>query len=265
MPRATPFDPLVFFKKTPFMQRVQEAVGDGYLHWTAGTVPLAAAQKLVRKFKAAYAVDVDKNERYRRKLLGLGNARLFLRCTEGTHIDFFLLVSKGEHPAHQMEKLIDSTRSPVTYRELELVALTFPGRHKPSMTWRMRADTVEGWRQRLHSCTAHYNRQELYMCWHSLYRTPGFAGIRQQVGNLVSFWRREWKQLRGDAPCPICYPHNDLQVRGRPGVSKGEDGRYWTERGFPTPAQCPKLYYVRKQSDDGERLSRLIRGADGEP
>jgi hypothetical protein len=261
MPRATPFDPLVFTSKTVFLQRVQEAVCDGYRHWTMGSVPLAAAQKLARKFKAAYAVDVDKNERYRRKGLGMGNARLLFRWSEEQHVDFMLLVSKGDHPAHQMEKLIDSARTPVTYRELELVALTFAGRSKPSMTWRMRADTVEAWQKRLHASTAHYNRRDLFLCWHSLYRTPGFAGIRKQVGDLVSFWRREWRQLRGDAPCPVCYPHNDLQFRGRPGISKGDDGMYWTERGFPSPAQCPKLFYIRKQRDVGERLSKMVKGA----
>lgn len=263
MPRSSPYDPLVFTSKTNFLQRVQEAVGDGYGHWISGSLPTSKAPDLVRKFKAAYAVHVDKNERYRRKAAGLGNARLFMRWNgEELRIDFFLLVSEGAHPAKQLEKLNDLAKAPLVYRELELVALTFRGRSKPSLTWRMRAETVEAWKQRLHLSTAHNNKRELFACWYSLYRTPGFAGIRQQVGALVVYWRAEWARHRGQDPCPIAYPHNDMQVRSRPGITKGDDGMYWTARGFPTPAQCPKLFYIRKQSDVGEKLSRLVRSWD---
>jgi hypothetical protein len=259
MPRATPFDPLVFTSKTNFLQRVQEAVGDGYRFWTGGSVPPEAAPGLVRKFKAAYAIHVDKNERYRRKAAGLGNARLLMRWAEEQRIDFVLLVTPGAHPAQSLEKLRDSAHAPLDYRELELVSLTFKGRHKPSLTWRMRAETVDAWRKRLHLATAHYNRLDLFRSWQSLYCTPGFAGIRQQVGALVSYWRAEWRQHRRDDPCPICYPHSDMTFRARPGVSRGENGMYWTERGFPSPAQCPKLFYIRKQADVGQRLSSLMR------
>jgi hypothetical protein len=260
MSRSSAYDPIVFTSKTVYLQRVQEAVGDGYRYYASGTVPLESAPGLVRKFKAAYQVHVDKNERYRRKAAGLGNARLLLRFNEEQRVDFLLLLTPGTHPAHQLEKLRDVQAGPLAYRELELVALTFKGRCKPSLTWRLDAATVASWRQRLHLYTAHYNRLELFRAWRSLYRTPGFAGIRRQVGELVSYWRGEWRQLRGDAPCPISYPHNETAYRARPGVKKGEDGMYWTERGFPTPAQLPKLFYVRKQGDIGERLSAMLRG-----
>jgi len=259
MPRATPFDPLVFTSKTNFLQRVQEAVGDGYKYWISGSLVPKKALTLARKFKAAYAVHVDKNERYRRKAAGLGNARLLLRWNEDQRIDFFLLVSEGLHPAKLAEKLNDASKAHLVYRELELVALTFRGRSKPSLTWRMRAETVEAWKQRLHLSTTHYNRKDLFNCWYSLYRTPGFAGVRQQVGALVTFWRAEWVRHRGKDRCPIAYPHNDMQVRHRPGITRESDGMYWTERGFPSPGQCPKLFYIRKQADIGEKLSRLLR------
>ena len=253
---------MVFTSKTVFLQRVQEAVGDGYRYYIVGSVPPESVPALVRKFKAAYEVHLDKNARYRRKAEGLGNARLLLRFNEEQRVDFVLLVTVGAHPAHQLEKLRDMQKGPLAYRELELVALTLKGRSKPGLTWRLDADTMASWRQRLHLYTAHYNRLELFRAWQSLYRTPGFAGIRRQVGELVSYWRTEWKKLRGDAQCPLCYPHNDLAFRARPGIKKGEDGMFWTERGFPTPAQCPKLFYVRKQADFGERLSALLRNRD---
>lgn len=262
MSRSSLYNPTVLLSKTIFLQRVQESVGAGYRHYALGSVPLGKAPGLVRKFKELYQVHLDKNARYRRKAAGLGNARLVLRLNEEYDLDFALLVSPGEHPAYQLEKLGDIRKKPLAYRELELVLLTLKGRDKPGLTWRLSAETMEAWRQRLHLYTAHYNRVELYRAWHSLYRTPGFAGIRRQVGELVNYWRAEWKKHRGDAPCPVAYPHNDLQYRARSGVSKKEDGLYWTAKGFPTSAQLPKLFYVRKQASAGQSLRSLLREID---
>jgi hypothetical protein len=258
--RRTPrYDPVVLMSKTVFLQRVQEAVIAGYRHYTQGTIALEQAPGLIRKFRDLYLVDLDKNGRYRRKAAALGNARLFLRMNEDLLIDFFLLVSPGEHPAHQLEKLRDVRAAPLPYRELELVLLSLKGRSKPGLTWRFSADTVAAWKERLHLYTAHYNRLELFRAWYSLYRVPGFAGIRRQVGELVGYWRREWQRHRGDDACPMAFPHNDLDYRARTGIYKGEDGKHWTERGFPKSSQLPKLFYVRKQRDIGTRLSALLR------
>lgn len=47
-------------------------------YYVSGTIPLIRAPALARKFVEVYGVDRDKNERYRRKAAGLGNARLVL-------------------------------------------------------------------------------------------------------------------------------------------------------------------------------------------
>lgn len=259
MPRSSPYNPTVLVFKTVFMQRVQETVGDGYRYYASGTIPLHRAPALARKFAEVYGVDRDKNERYRRKAAGLGNARLILGLSQEMSIDFFLLVSPGEHAAHHLEKLTDATKVPVRYREFELVTVTLKGRSKPGLTWRLNADTIGAWRERLHLHTAHYNRQALFQDWQSLYRVPGFAGVRRQVGELISVWRHEWQKLRGSDPCPMSFPHNELSFRAIPGITKGEDGKYWTTRGFPTSRQLPTLFYVRKQKDVGPPLRKLVR------
>lgn len=259
MPRPSAYNPTVLVYKTVFMQRVQEAVCDGYRYYASGTIPLLRAPCLVRKFAEVYGVDRDKNERYRRKAAGLGNARLVLGLNQEAAIDFFLLVSPGEHAAHHLERLADATKATLRYREFELVNLALKGRAKPGLTWRLNADTVSAWRERLHLHTAHYNQQALFEDWFSLYRTPGFAGVRRQVGELVSFWRREWQKLRGAAPCPMSFPHGETRYRAIPGITKGEDGRYWPAQGFPTTRQLPTLFYVRKQADKGTPLRKLVR------
>lgn len=259
MPRPATYNPTVLIAKTVFLQRIQEAVGDGYRYYATGTIPPHRALGLVRKFAEAYGVHWDKNERYRRKAAGLGNARLVLGLNQEMTVDFFLLVSPGEHVAHQLERLADATKVPIRYREFELVTMTRKGRDKPGLTWRLDAATVSAWRERLHLHTAHYNRAALFQDWFSLYRVPGFAGVRRQVGDLVAFWRRDWNKLRGADPCPLSYPHDEPRFRAIPAVTKGEDGMYWPARGFPTTRQLPTLFYVRKQKDVGEPLRRLVR------
>lgn len=264
MPASRTFDPLVYSSKSVFLQRVQACVIDGYRHYTSGTATPAAALGLARKFKSVYAVDCDKNSRYRRKQQGLGNARLLLFQNPELLMDFVLLVTPGLHPAHQLERLADIRTQSLAYRELELVQLTLKGRSKPGLTWRLSAEAMEGWRHRLHLATVHCNEAELRQCWNSLYRTLGFGGVRRQVGELVSFWCKEWARYQGNRPCPLEYPHNELQYRGRPSITQDDRGRYWTLAGFPSPAQLPKLFYVRLQSDVGTRLSRLVAELDAE-
>lgn len=101
--------------------------------------------------------------------------------------------------------------------------------------------------------------QALLQDWSSLYRVPGFAGVRRQVGELVSYWRHEWQKPRGADPCPMSFPHNEHNYRVGARITKGEDGKYWTTRGFPTTRRLPTLFYVRKQKDVGEPLRKLVR------
>ena len=258
MPRQRRYDPLVIATKSVFLQRVQEAVAAGYHSYVFGTVRAGRAIPLVMKFAERYGVDLDKGARFRRKAQGLGNARLLLFSQDPTELEFFLMVSGGEHAAHALEKLEHVKRRPPEYHELELVQLTRTGAAAPSWTWRLKSEAVEGWRERLHLHTAHYDKRALYQDFFSLYRTIGFAGARKQVGELVAFWRREWRKLRGDAPCPICYPHDEMRYRAIPRVTRGDDGMYWPTKGFPSVRQLPTLFYVRKQATTGERLSRFV-------
>ncbi len=263
VPRPATYNPPVWMTKTAYLQRIQEAVGDGYRYHVCGTVQPSAAIGLARKFAELYGVHHDKNERYRRKAAGLGNARLFLHLDQDSNIAFALLVTPGVHSAHQLERLADATKVPVRYREFELVMLTLKHRAKPGLTWRLDSEAISAWRTRLHLHTAHYNKAELFRDWFSLYRIPGFAGVRKQVGELVGYWRREWHKLRGADPCPMCFPHEEQKFRSIPGVSRAKDGTFLPDRGFPTTRQLPTLFYVRKHKAPSQTLRALVKSLAG--
>lgn len=197
------YDPPVLLHKATLMQRIADYVRAGYRWHTCGSVSLERASAFVRKFCTLYSIHVGKDERYRRKRAGLGNAVL-LFCPSGDAgtLLWWLLVTDGDHPAHRLEKLSEASQARVQCTGYELVALMRPNRARPVLTWRMTKSTYEGWRERVLRGVRSQNDAQLRQAWHSLYRTPGFSGIRSQVGKLVALMRAEWRRTRS-GPFPM--------------------------------------------------------------
>lgn len=250
------YDPIVFTSRQTFLQRTADYVRTGHIHWTAGVVPVDRVHRLVRKFTRLYAVGLDRNRRFRAKRRGEANATLLLvwMSTVQTHIQWVLLVTPGDHPAHELERLEDAgTREGrVHLFDYELVHLTKrrsvrrrypgsvsdtdhptpagerttsdPGQGRLVHTWRMRLDVYETLRERALAAARGRNAGEVRALLQELYHVPGFYGVRQQVGRVVALLRREYQRRRGSLA------------------------------GFP---ELPALYYVVRRPDRGTRLSRL--------
>ncbi len=204
------YDPPVLLHKTVLMQRIADYIRLGY-HWhTSGTVQLHKTTTFVRKISSLYLVHIRKDERYRRKRQNLGNAVLLLWQPEpssGT-IAWWLLVTDGHHPAHQLERLRNAQRERVNVTGYELALMTKPDHAKPVLTWRMSKETYEAWRERIIKSVRAKTDMQLNQAWYSLYRTPGFAGIRQQVGKLVALFRAEYQRSRSE---PFSLPRMKLR------------------------------------------------------
>jgi hypothetical protein len=212
---------------------------------------------LTRKFARLYAVDYDRNRRFRAKQLGEGDAVLLLQASAGgASIRWVLLVTAGEHLAHQLERLRDATTRDGRMHlfDYELVHMTkriskhpratkqtsasVAGGHpnqataeqpkpgRPVLTWRMRREVYEVWRDRALSAARGHNTFVLQQLLEELYRVPGFYGARQQVGKIVGLLRREYRRRHGSlAGCP----------------------------------KLPRLYYVTRRPNQGKRLSEPSR------
>lgn len=221
------FNPAVFDRKSTFMQRIADHARVGYFYWTSGEVPIEKAATLARKFADLYLVGLTKDVRFKRKKLGLGNAVLLLWQGQGdtqTHIQFVLMVSTGDHPAHQLELLQDVRLSRIQVTGYELLQLPRKGQDHPAWTWRMTAEAYELWEFRIEQVTKSRNPRLAAEAFYSLYQSPGFGGIRRQVGHLVKHWRGVWKRVKRS-----------------------------NEPFFPPRT----LYYVSRLRDSGMRLSTL--------
>jgi hypothetical protein len=200
---------MVFSRRELVMQRLADAVSQGYTSWVSGSVSIERAKKLVKKFELTFQTNVDRNLRARRKRAGLGNAKLILWRDRET-IFWFLLVTSpdaGDHPAHSIEKLRNafdpSQRIEIDGFELVRLPKKGSGKKGTSLTWRMNDKKLEAWRDSIRSTVRKGSPRALHELLRKLWSSPGFYGVRSQVGHLVAFYRGECRRSsRKDAPSP---------------------------------------------------------------
>jgi hypothetical protein len=201
----------------------------------------------VRKFRDLYLVHLPKDQRYRRKRAGLGNAHLVLwqPNIEAPMLTFTLLVTPGDHPAHRLEQLRDAYDRRQRLQvgaDYELVQHTrtaapptagaAPGKApKASLSWRLTAEREQAYRDEFRDLIRRNAIRDLVVRWHSIHRIVGFALARRQVFALRSMARAEWKRSR-----------------------KG-----------PFPAKGTRIAYVSRVPHHGPPLSALIRAMNRTP
>lgn len=234
-------NPIVFTKLELTLQRLMDAVQDGYTHVTNGQVTPCKASKLANKFDVQYQVFADRNERARRKRANLGNAK-WLCYAKDDVIYWWLLVTHpehGDHFAHANEKLVNVTKDGnyLQFEQFELLKLPYtkPTKPKPSnykernkptrLTWRINADVYQSIRERIIEEVRSGDINKLFAIVRYLYSMPGFGGIRSQVGKLVALYNAEVKRAG---------LHN-------------------------APKPLDKLRYIRRQANDGTRLGVLLK------
>lgn len=198
----------IFMDRSLVMQRLADCIHNGYPMWVSGGVSESKVESLVRRFDLNYNVLAERNERARRKRAGLGNARLLLWHDERAgRVVWWMFVSPpemGSHGAHTLEKLHDTRqRERVEFHGFELVRLSKKGLEGERLTWRMMELKYGAWRDSIIETVRSGDIRELHGMLYGLFASPGFGGIRSQIGKLVKLYRAEVKR-RGlkEAPLP---------------------------------------------------------------
>lgn len=265
------YDPLVIEHKALAMLRLQELVRVGYHYWTEGALAPGSLKAFLMRFRDTYQVHLDRNARHRRKREGFGNAELVLWRPEGAaKVHFWLLVSDGEHAARKLERLRDAREggNRIVIDNYELLRLPRKGQAAASWTWRLTDEGVAGWEARLSKAIELVGRNdtELKQAFHSLYKSPGFSGVRKQVGHLVSYARGQWnRKRRANDRFPVVFPHG-VPFTGTPpaelrAAGLRNDERGWHTLGFPAREVLPHLFYLRRMPIVGTPASALIKEA----
>jgi hypothetical protein len=207
----------VILRKTALMLQIQDYVRVGYRYWTAGTVAPDRALAWVRKASRLYDVYLDRNRRARNKKRGEGSGILLLHEVSGSgHLWWILLVTPGDHLAHQLESLKDAqdraTRIQLT--GYELCYLTKPKSATPVLSWRMTRDGYQQWRTHVIDTVRRGSDLEIRQLILSLHRSPGFYGVRCQIKACRRLLRGSWRRSRPSQPCPLM-PARVLYLRRR--------------------------------------------------
>jgi len=224
--KATAARPLIFTNKAVAMQALADAMGNGYTCYVTGSTPIDKIEKTLAIFGQNYGAFADRNQRARRKRKGLGNVMSVFFWRKEDRVIWWLLSTPpemGPHLIHSSDRLKNAVLPQERFEidGYELVRVPKPGTSVSKLTWRMRDQTYQDFRDYVIDTVRSRSHGSMHNMLYQLWSMPGFSGIRSQTGKLVALYRAELKRAGiKDAPQPprkLRYlrriPHEGLTAR----------------------------------------------------
>ncbi|MGF6510647.1 hypothetical protein [Paraburkholderia sp. 32] len=178
------------------MQRIQDALVDGYTEYQMIECSLDKAKELARQFAASYETEISKQARWRRRRSGIACAK-FLTLADDQTVRGVLMVTAEGKGLIRREALADANQARIQLGGYEMV------HDGVSWSWRFSAATMKQWKTSIHRAIAKDDQNQLLEIIRRLYRCAGFRLVRKQVGELVNYIRGEWRRLRNGPPPPL--------------------------------------------------------------
>lgn len=214
LPITSCLDPFVFAYKTPLMQRIADLVRSGHTEYVLGTIPVHKAGFFAAKMDRLLQTSRNKLEACRARKRGEGSARLlFLQQDNSAHLTWILLFHPGKQPDQSGQDWRDAHNDKIILTGYELVRRTRPSSTQPAWTWRYTASQYDLLRNGIISAIRAKRDLELQQVIHSLVRSPGHAGVRDQVKQLCALIRSEWKRRRAKSETLPLIPHHGYTRR----------------------------------------------------
>lgn len=224
-------EPYVHIKPAVWMQRVVDLVRTGHHWYIAGVCPLERLPELHEKLDRIYDHGMTRMQASRHRRAGGSTARfLSVIRPDGREVDWILLRTNGDLPPLAKdirERWRDPRKDRIEYRDYEIFQMTKIGIGKPVWTWKFKRDYVNNAREAIiHAIRS--NRFEMVNYFLSpILKSPGFAGIRQEVKKFRELVVSEWRK------------------GGKP-INK-------------MPEMPPIVGYIRKLADKTEKVSVLLK------
>lgn len=203
----------LFESKHVTMQRIRQLPAAGYTRFLSGVVHIQKAVAFHDKMNARYRVLATRSQRVWRRSKGLAVCQMFMYPYRRTDdLEWFILATDGAwaEPHDDVWKSLSDHRMRCCFSgDYELVRLPVPRERarkilasglKPTenpWTWKMTKGRVGSWRERLRKAVIRWvergNDVDLRQALDSLSRSPGHAGVHEQVGELFGY---VYRQLR---------------------------------------------------------------------
>jgi len=202
-------NPFVFTKKTPFMQRIADLVRSGHTQYVQGVISVEKAGFFSFKMETQYGTAKNKVDACRARQRGEGSARLlFLHHGDERFLTWILLYQQGNQLTKFETNWRDALEDKICLTGYELVRRTRPSATKPAWTWRYSQSQYERLRDQIIQSIRGKRDDVLRQLIHSIARSPGFAGARDQVKSLFDLIKSEWKRRRAKTEqCPVLPKH----------------------------------------------------------
>lgn len=217
-------NPFIFTKKTVYMQRLGDAVRAGALHYTAGSTPLARAPFLAQKFASRYLLNPGKIADHRARRAGEDVARWLGWFDEQSGLVQWTLFYFPGKAICREERWLNPFDERITLGGYELVRMTKPGAKAPVLTWKYKREQYRFLHDQVVFAIRGRQDAVLEQLVHSLSRSPGFAGVREQVKKLWAIVKAEWRRSRSKSEDPPKIPSTLGYVRRLPDV-----GMRWSD------------------------------------
>ncbi len=201
-----PTNPYIHTKKTSFMQRLSDRVRRGATLYIAGQTPLKGLPHLTSKLDTKWPLNLQKMQASRRRKAGHGTYFWLGYFDEQTQmVHWFVLLNPGKEidSTEQWRGVVDDRVKLTGY---ELVRHTRPGAKAPAWTWRYTKERMSTIRDSLVSAIRGRRDLEAEQTMHSIFKSPGFSGVREQVKKLRQLAVAEWQRTRSSAEIIFSMP-----------------------------------------------------------
>lgn len=218
--------PFVFSKKTVAMQRISDAVRIGYHYAVSGTIPLEKAQSFCEKQAERYDLAWSPVRTRAARKAGQAVYRLLLLVEENSPdtVQWWLLRTDGSMmPEAQREQWRNALKDRITIGAYELVRQTKAGADHPVWTWRMEKDREQALRDSVVLLIRQKRDAQLEALIESVWRAPGFSGIREQIKKTARLIHQEWKRSRSQDEVMPAIPARIGYLRRLPSVGRTLD------------------------------------------
>jgi hypothetical protein len=205
------------------MQRVSDAVKAGAAYYIQGSTKLEKVPFLVQKFAARHPTNLTSRADLAARKRGETVQRWIGYLDESGMVNWCLFVWPGKDFDPKSDQWRDPKEHRICHTNYELVRITKPGAKAPVWTWRYQKAQYEKLHNEIVQVIRVYQDARLEQIIYTLHRSPGFAGIRQQVKKLWDIVRKEWMRRRAKHQMPEI-PKNIGYVRRLP-----DAGEMWSD------------------------------------
>jgi len=192
-------NPWLFTKKSAFMQRIADRVRGSDVQYIQGQMKLEKTPFLVDKLAKRYPLNLLKLTQVRHRKSGLGVYNWSGYFDEATGFVYWVLLYEAGNTIDNSEPWRNPKLDPIKLTGYELVRLTREGANVPAWSWHYTSHQHRQLRDAIVTVIRGRRDNELHKLIHSIYRSPGFAGVRDQVKKMGVLIKSEWARSRSRA------------------------------------------------------------------